>query len=135
MKLKGTNLIYREHIIDHYRNPRNFGSLKSCDIRCRESNFSCGDDLEFFLNIKKNKITDIRFQGQGCALSMSASSMLGEKVIGMSVKSLEKMENQDIVKMLGVGELHGSRLRCATLGLKGVQTGIKEWKNKGTKKK
>ena len=136
MKPKGVNPIYREHIIDHYRNPRNFGNLKSCDIRRRESNFSCGDDLEFFLNIKKNKITEIRFQGQGCALSMAASSMLGEKIIGMSVGSLEKMENQDIVKMLGVGELHGSRLRCATLGLKGIQTGVKEWKkNKCTKKK
>ena len=132
---RGTNQIYREHIIDHYRNPRNFGSLKSCDMRRRESNFSCGDDLEFFLTIKKNKITDVRFQGEGCALSVAASSMLGEKVIGMSVGALEKMENQDIVKMLGVGELHGSRLRCATLGLKGLQTGLKEWKNKNIKKK
>ena len=135
MRSSGVNPIYREHIIDHYRNPRNFGSLKSCDIRCREFNFSCGDDLEFFLNIKKGKITDVRFQGQGCALSVAAASMLTGKAIGMSVRLLEKMKNEDIVKMLGVGELQGSRLRCATLGLNGLQTGIKEWKRGKNEKK
>ena len=120
--------IYREHIIDHYRNPRNFGSFDSCDIVRRESNFSCGDDLEFFLKIKKNKVDGIRFQGQGCALSVAAASMFAEKAIGMKIKDIEEIDENYIVKMLGVGDLQGSRLRCATLGLKGLKTGISDWK-------
>jgi len=120
--------IYREHIIDHYRHPRNFGNFDSCDIVRRESNFSCGDDLEFFLKTSKGKVDGIRFRGQGCALSVAAASMLSEKAVGMKIKDIEAMTESDIVKMLGVGDLHGSRLRCATLGLKGLKTGISDWK-------
>lgn len=120
------NSIYREQIIDHYRHPRNFGRLASCDVRRRESNYSCGDDLEFFIRLKDGRLTDIRFQGQGCALSMAAASMLTEKVTGMTERQVMKLEDHDVIEMLGVGELTGSRLRCAVLGLKGIQAALSE---------
>ena len=120
--------VYREQIIDHYRNPRRFGQLAACDVRRRESNFSCGDDLDFFLKFKGDRIADIRFNGQGCALSVAAASMLAETVVGMSLAAVEKLSEVDVLKMLGVGNLQGSRLRCATLGLKGIQTAVADWK-------
>ena len=120
------NSIYREQIIDHYRHPRNFGSLADCDVRRRESNYSCGDDLEFFIKIKGGCLTDIRFQGQGCALSVAAASMLTEKAVGRTVDQVMKLDERDIIRMLGVGELTGSRLRCAVLGLKGVQAALSQ---------
>jgi nitrogen fixation NifU-like protein len=122
--------VYRERIIDHYRNPRNFGSFSACDVVRQESNFSCGDDLEFFLKIGKGRVKDIRFQGQGCALSVAAASLLTEKVVGMKLVDIGKMDSRDVVAMVGIGEIEGSRLRCATLGLKGIQTAVAEWKKR-----
>lgn len=134
--MKGTgSSIYREQIIDHYRHPRNFGRLAHCDVSRRESNYSCGDDLEFFIKLKSGRLSDIRFQGQGCALSVAAASMLTEKVIGMTTAQVMKLDEGDVVAMLGVGELTGSRLRCAALGLKGVQVAISQAEAKPKKGK
>ena len=125
--------LYREHIIDHYRNPRRFGFLDPADAVHRESNFSCGDDLEFSVRVAGGKVTDLRFRGQGCALSVAAASMLAEKAVGLPVADLLAMTESDIVRMLGVGELSGSRLRCAALGLKGIRTALAGLKPAGKK--
>ncbi|MBN1585682.1 iron-sulfur cluster assembly scaffold protein [Candidatus Uhrbacteria bacterium] len=124
--------VFRENIIDHYRNPRRFGLLDSPDFVRRESNFSCGDDLEFSVRVRKGAIVDVGFAGQGCALSIAAASMLSERAIGMRTADLESMADGDIVAMLGVGQLTGSRLRCATLALKALKGGLADW-NKSRK--
>lgn len=70
--------IYREIILDYYRNPRNYGKIQDPDISQRDSNPLCGDELEMHLNIKDDKVTDVKFTGKGCAISQASASMLTE---------------------------------------------------------
>jgi nitrogen fixation NifU-like protein len=127
--------VYRQRIVEHYRAPRNFGALKSCDAKCRESNFSCGDDLEFFLKMKADRVADVSFQGHGCALSVAAASLLTESIRNQSATEVLDLEDQDIIDLLGLGPLTGSRLRCATLSLKGIQQAVRDWQETTAKKK
>lgn len=107
--------IYRELILDHYKNPRNFGHLHRVDASSEAYNATCGDKMRIEITRKK-VIEDIRFSGEGCAISQASASMLTEKVKGMSIAQIKKISLQDIQKMLGV-TLTPSRVKCATLPL------------------
>ncbi|MDE1841384.1 MAG: SUF system NifU family Fe-S cluster assembly protein, partial [Thaumarchaeota archaeon] len=72
--------IYREIILDYYRNPRNYGKIQDPDIAQRDSNPLCGDELEMHLNIKDDKVADVKFTGKGCAISQASASMLTELI-------------------------------------------------------
>ncbi|MBI2611545.1 iron-sulfur cluster assembly scaffold protein [Candidatus Gottesmanbacteria bacterium] len=113
--------LYRENILDHYRNPRNFGELENHDKKAEEENPLCGDKFKIFLKLhtthyKLQTIKDIRFSGEGCAISMASASMLTELAKGKSTKDLQKLNKDDILQMLGV-ELTPTRLKCALLPL------------------
>jgi nitrogen fixation NifU-like protein len=112
--------IYREAILDHYKNPRNFGHLDTPDAKVEEGNVTCGDRLVMEIHVtkknSKSEIADIRFSGEGCAISQAAASMLTEKVKGMNVADVMKLKGQDILVLLGT-TLTPSRMRCATLSL------------------
>jgi nitrogen fixation NifU-like protein len=121
------DLIYQENLLDHYRRPRNFGDLDDPDFSRREANFSCGDDVEFFVRLDQSgKISEIKFRGHGCALSQAASSMLTEHAVGKTPKQVAAMSEEDIGRLLGF-DISPARSRCATLGLKALQNGIKEY--------
>jgi len=108
--------IYREQIIDHYKNPRNFGKLKSKSKSSHGENPSCGDSISLDVVIEKSKIKDIKFSGEGCAIAMASASMLTEKVKGMKITDIAGIDFDDIEKMLSI-KINPSRRTCALLSL------------------
>ncbi|MBI3379706.1 SUF system NifU family Fe-S cluster assembly protein [Candidatus Gottesmanbacteria bacterium] len=115
--------IYREIILDHFKNPRNFGKMKNPDANAYENNPFCGDKIEIDVKIKnkeqrtKNRIIeDIKFRAEGCAISMASASMLTERVLGKNIKDIKKLNTEDILEMLGI-TLTPTRLKCALLPL------------------
>ena len=108
--------IYRQTILDHYKHPRNFGHLTRPDAKVEEGNVTCGDRVVMEIKSRKGTITDIRFSGEGCAISQASASMLTEKVKGKKVLDVMKLRAGDIVEMLGT-TLTPSRTKCATLPL------------------
>jgi nitrogen fixation NifU-like protein len=117
---------YREKILDHYRNPRNAGVLENADCAAHQDNPLCGDIVDIFVKVKDNKIEDARFEGEGCAISIAATSMLLEKVKGMSRNAVLKMSENDITSLLGM-PLTISRAKCGTLGLIALQSALKKY--------
>jgi len=108
--------IYREIILDHYKHPRNFGHLVKPDAKIEEGNVTCGDRIVMEIKADKGKIIDVRFSGEGCAVSQASASMLTEKVKGMKIAAVEKLTAHDIIKMLGT-TLTPSLTKCAVLPL------------------
>ncbi len=115
--------LYREHILDHYKNPRNQGTLENPDITFQDSNPLCGDELRMDFKVKDGVVEDVRFSGKGCSISMAAASMLTEHIKGRSVEELKKLTREDILEDLGI-ELGPVRLKCALLALKVLKAGV-----------
>lgn len=115
--------LYQQNIIDHYKNPRNRGEIENADFVVYEVNTLCGDGLKFFIKLdnKKEKVEDVKFEGEGCAISQASASMLTEELKGMSLEEVKKNINKDfILEMLGV-EINPARLKCALLSLECVK--------------
>ena len=123
-------LIYKENILDHYRNPHNTGRLDAPSFSHREMNTSCGDDIDLTVKIGENgTVDDIRFDGRGCAISQAAVSMLTDHVKGMAPDEIMKLGQADIMRLLGV-PVGPTRLKCALLGLKTLQKGNDLWQKR-----
>jgi nitrogen fixation protein NifU and related proteins len=117
--------IYRELILDYYRNPRNFGKLEKFDIDARDTNPLCGDEIEMQIRVGEGqKIEDIKFVGKGCAISQASASMLTELAKGRELDWVKQVTKEDIFKMLGNPDLGPSRVKCALLGMKVLKTGV-----------
>ena len=116
--------IYREIILDYYRNPRNFGKLENPDIAMRDSNPLCGDELEMHINIKDNKVSDVKFTGKGCAISQASASMRTELIMGKDFEYVKKVAKEDILDNLGLPDLGPARIKCALLSLKVLKYGV-----------
>jgi nitrogen fixation NifU-like protein len=115
--------IYKDIILDYYRNPRNFGDLPNPDVRARDSNPLCGDIIEMQLKINDGKIEDVRFKGKGCAISQASASMLTEVVKGKTLDEVKAMSKTDVLNLLGI-DPGPTRIKCALLGLKVVKLGV-----------
>ncbi|MDE1724749.1 MAG: SUF system NifU family Fe-S cluster assembly protein [Thaumarchaeota archaeon] len=116
--------IYREIILDYYRNPRNYGKISDPDIAQRDSNPLCGDELEMHLNIKDDKVADVKFTGKGCAISQASASMLTELIMGKDFEYVKKLTKEDILDNLGLHDLGPARIKCALLSLKVLKSGL-----------
>ena len=112
--------IYREEILEHWRFPQNFGKLEDADFVIDQINPLCGDQVTFFLKIKKGKINKISFTGKGCAISIASASILSEAIFGKPVSALAKITGRDVLKMIG-GSVGPARLKCAFLSLEAVK--------------
>jgi nitrogen fixation protein NifU and related proteins len=108
--------VYKEEILDHYKNPRNFGELADADIRVDANNPLCGDKLHMDLKIKDGVVQDVAFTGRGCAISQASASMLTEEMVGKPLEELAGMTRQDVLDNLGI-EVSYARMKCATLSL------------------
>ena len=108
--------LYRDHILDHYKAPRNYGELAEPDVSAEGQNPLCGDQLAIDLKVDDGRIADIRFHGRGCAISQAATSMLTEMVLGRPVEDAAALTRDDIVDEVGI-PLSPVRLKCALLGL------------------
>ena len=110
--------------MDYYRNPRNYGKIENPDIAQRDSNPLCGDELEMFINIKENKVADVKFTGKGCAISQASASMLTELIMGKDFEFVKQLTKEDIFNNLGLHELGPARVKCALLSLKVLKSGL-----------
>jgi nitrogen fixation protein NifU and related proteins len=115
--------LYRQNILDHYQNPRNWGTLPKPDISAEDANPLCGDRLRMDLAVKDGRIEQVRFSGQGCSISRAAASMLTEAIEGKTVDEVKKIGREEVLEMLGI-ELGPVRLKCALLALKTLKLGL-----------
>lgn len=114
---------YREYILDHYRNPRNYGKLEQPSVHSEDSNPLCGDQLGMDLKVEGDRIAEVRFQGRGCAISQAAASMLSEMIEGKSVEEVVELGKDDILEALGV-PISPARTKCAFLSLRVLHRGL-----------
>ena len=114
--------LYRDNIIDHYQNPRNYGTLEHPDISYEDSNPVCGDEIRMDLKIQDGRVVDARFQGHGCSISQASASMLTEEIIGKTLEEVRQIDKQYLLDMLGI-PLGPVRLKCALLSLKVLKAG------------
>jgi nitrogen fixation NifU-like protein len=110
--------LYRENILDHYRNPRNKGELEHPTHTFQDDNPLCGDHIRIDLVVDgKDIIQQVRFSGEGCAISQASASMLTETLVGKTLEEAKQISKEDILDMLGI-QLGPVRLKCALLSLK-----------------
>lgn len=114
---------YREYILDHYRNPRNYGKLEQPTVHAEDSNPLCGDQLGIDLLIEGDRISEVRFKGRGCAISQAAASMLSEMIEGKSVEEVVRLGKDDILEALGI-DISPARTKCAFLSLRILHRGL-----------
>ncbi len=118
---------YIEFILDHYNHPRHKGKLEDPDILVNGGNPGCGDTVTLYVKVDgDDRVTDVMFDGQGCTISMAASSLLTEKVLGKTLADVEAMDYGEIIDELG-REVVQSRLRCATLAMDTLKAGAREY--------
>ncbi|HWG89268.1 MAG TPA: SUF system NifU family Fe-S cluster assembly protein [Candidatus Thermoplasmatota archaeon] len=122
--------MYRDHILEHYRKPRNFGVLKDAHIDHREDNPLCGDDIRITMKLAPdNTVSEVKFQGRGCAISQASASLLTTKVKGMPIDQVKQLTRDDVVAMLGI-PVSPVRLKCAILSLAVTRNGIDLYEKK-----
>jgi nitrogen fixation NifU-like protein len=114
---------YRQNILDHYQNPRNFGTLEDPDISAEDSNPLCGDKIRVDIKVKDGAVEDVRFTGVGCSISRAAASMLTEEIKGKTLEEVKQIGRDEVLEMLGI-ELGPVRLKCALLALKTLKVGV-----------
>ena len=122
--------LYRDFILEHYKSPRNFGTLEPHDLEFHDHNPLCGDELGVHVRVDdEGKIDDLRFHGQGCAISQAAASITSEELIGMPVDEIRDLPAEWAIEQLGI-EISPTRRKCALLGLKvmrGATSGDASW--------
>ncbi|HWP35689.1 MAG TPA: iron-sulfur cluster assembly scaffold protein [Thermodesulfobacteriota bacterium] len=114
--------LYRGRIMEHFRRPRNRGRLAEPDIAHEDSNPLCGDVVRLELKLADGRVTEARFEANGCAISVAAASLLTEAVTGRSLEELRRFGKDDILALLGV-RLSPARLKCGLLPLKVLRGG------------
>jgi nitrogen fixation protein NifU and related proteins len=121
--------LYREYILDHYKNPRNFGELEQRDAEFFDRNPLCGDELGVHIRLEGDRVSELRFHGQGCAISQATASIISEELKGKTVAEIAALDRHFVVEEIGI-ELSPTRLKCGLLGLKvtqGALVGTDEW--------
>ena len=113
---------YREYILDHYKNPRNYGRLESPTLSHEEDNPLCGDIIGIDLAVEDGSIADVRFHGRGCAISQASASLLTERLKGLSLEEARKISKEDVFEDLGI-DISPARIKCALLSLKVLKVG------------
>lgn len=116
--------IYREIILDHYRNPRNKGKIDNPDVVIHDSNPLCGDQIDIYLKVVEGQIKDIKFDGKGCAISQASASMLTEMVMDKPLTTAKDISKDEVLENIGLTNLGPARIKCALLSLKVLKMGM-----------
>ena len=115
--------MYREHILDHYQNPRHCGRILKPSLYHKELNPSCGDEIELSIRINNGTVKEAKFAGHGCAISQAAASMLMEKIQGKAVKTVMQMTKEEMLELLAI-PISAVRIKCALLALRTLEKGL-----------
>jgi len=119
--------LYREYMLDHYHNPRNYGAVDGPDVDIDMDNPTCGDKIHLTARLDDDgHIAEVQFEGQGCVVSMASASMLSEEVVGKTPEDIAAMDLEDVQDMMGGVRLSMGRVKCATLALNALKRGLKE---------
>ena len=121
--------LYRDFILEHYKSPRNFGELEQHDLEWHDHNPLCGDELGVHIVVEDGRVKDLRFHGQGCAISQATASIISDELKGKTVTEVAGLDRRFIAEEIGI-ELSPTRLKCGLLSLKVVQgalLGTDEW--------
>jgi nitrogen fixation NifU-like protein len=121
--------LYREVILDHYKNPRGHGVIEGADAVAEGQNPLCGDEVSIAIAFEGDTIADVKFQGRGCAISQAATSMLMDMVKGRTAQEVATMSRDELLEEVGI-PLSPVRLKCALLGLGVLKVALH--KGKGT---
>jgi nitrogen fixation protein NifU and related proteins len=127
----GLESLYREVILDHYKNPRGHGVIEGADAEAEGQNPLCGDEVSIYVAFGDDgeTIDDVKFSGRGCAISQAATSMLMEMVSGRTATEVAGLDKDELLAEIGV-PLTPVRLKCAMLGLTTLKVALH--KAKGT---
>jgi nitrogen fixation NifU-like protein len=123
--------LYREVILDHYKNPRGHGVIESADAEAEGQNPLCGDEVSIYVRFGEDQdtIDEVKFAGRGCAISQAATSMLTEMVQGRKASEVAELDKDELLEEIGI-PLTPIRLKCAMLGLTTLKVALH--KAKGT---
>ena len=123
--------MYREVILDHYKNPRGHGTIDGADAEAEGQNPLCGDEVSIYVSFEQGSdvIDEVKFSGRGCAISQAATSMLTELVKGRTAAAVAAMPKDELLEEIGI-PLTPIRLKCAILGLGVLKVALH--KSKGT---
>jgi nitrogen fixation NifU-like protein len=122
--------LYREYILEHYKEPHHFGTLEQHDLTAHDVNPLCGDELQVQIRVDQDgRIADLAFAGSGCAISQASASIASDEYIGMKLDEVAALGADWLIDLLGI-EISPTRKKCALLNLKvmrGAITGDASW--------
>ena len=116
--------MYKKHILELYKNPSNFGTLKNPTHSGTEYNSICGDEISVQLSVKNEKVADVKFSGSGCALSLVSASLLTSKIKGMKTEDIKNLNKEEIRKLFKT-KISSLRIKCVLLPLEAVKKALK----------
>lgn len=121
--------LYRENILDHYKRPRNFERLEGAAGFAHENNPSCGDVIDFYLDVDGDRVRRAAFAGRGCAISQASASMLTEALKGRTLEEARGFGEETILALLGI-PVGPMRMKCAMLSLRALKSALGEAKSR-----
>jgi nitrogen fixation NifU-like protein len=113
--------LYRDELLDHYKNPHNFGEIVDPKISIEEYNPLCGDRICIQVKSDKGQVTEAGFTGEGCAISMAAASMLTDYIKGRSLQELKELDGTKVLEILNLSDISPARLKCALLSFEALK--------------
>ena len=116
--------LYSDILLDHFRHPRNYGSLDAADISNEQFNPLCGDRIRFELKLQQAIVSEARFKGDACAICTAAASLLTELVLNQNVSELANLPDTQLISALE-SDIKPARLQCALLPLHALREGLK----------